>query len=88
MRFSKALISFGVASALAVGANLFSVRQAEAQSTRPYVVFVNGQGNCCAWGMDDLQNRLQWLEIKPATKAVNFRDVKEGDYFRDGSLFN
>jgi len=58
MRFSKALIIFGVASALAVGANLFSARQAEAQSTRPYVVFVNGQGNCCAWEMKALQDRL------------------------------
>lgn len=27
-------------------------------SQRPYVVFVNGLDNCCAWGMNDLQNRL------------------------------
>jgi hypothetical protein len=59
MRFSKALISFGVVSALAVGANLFSAKQAEAQSTRPYVVFVNGWQNCCAWaGMLSLEERL------------------------------
>jgi pimeloyl-ACP methyl ester carboxylesterase len=58
MRFGKVLISCGVASALAIGASLFNSRQAVAQTPRPYVVFVNGWQNCCAWGMNDLQNRL------------------------------
>jgi hypothetical protein len=47
---TKALL----ASALAISQNLFFVsssNQVKAQGgIRPYVVFVNGQGNCCTWG--------------------------------------
>jgi len=77
MRFSKALISFGVASALAVGANFFSARQTEAQSSpNPFVVFVDGSGDCCAYAMTDLQTRLR-KDLNATiwkTSYANFRD--------------
>ena len=77
MRFSKALISFGVTSVLAVGANLFSLRQAEAQSSpSPFVVFVDGSGDCCAYAMTDLQTRLR-KDLNATiwkTSYANFRD--------------
>jgi hypothetical protein len=33
-------------------------RPAAVQSSRPYIVFVNGWQNCCSSGMNALQNRL------------------------------
>ena len=79
MQFRKALISFGVASALAVEAGLFSSRQAEAQSSRPYVVFVNGWQNCCAWaGMLSLEERLI-NEMNAESRRVPYSTFREGD---------
>lgn len=62
MKNGTILINTFLAAFLAVSQNLFfstGSNQAKAQgTTKPYVVFVNGQSNCCAWGMNDLQNRL------------------------------
>ena len=62
MKTGTIIINTFLATFLAISQNLFfptGLNQAKAQgSPKPYIVFVNGQGNCCAWGMNDLQNRL------------------------------
>ena len=65
MKIRNILTNALLVSTLAVSQNLFfisSSNQAKAQeSVRPYVVFVNGQGNCCTHGMDSLSDRLTRL---------------------------
>jgi hypothetical protein len=60
VKSGKILVNCILTSVLAVSQNLIPVNQnqAKAQSVRPYAVFVNGWQNCCAWGMNALQNRL------------------------------
>lgn len=58
MKLGKVLTSISVfvcTSLLGVGLH---TKEVEAQTARPYVVFVNGYQNCCSWGMNSLQNRL------------------------------
>ena len=64
MKFRSILTKVLLTSALAISQNLFFIsasNQVKAQGVsrpRPYVVIVNGQGNCCAWGMSSLVQRL------------------------------
>ena len=49
--------------------------QAQSASQRPYAVFVNGYGNCCAWGMNDVQKALQNMGAEIRYVAWdNFKD--------------
>jgi pimeloyl-ACP methyl ester carboxylesterase len=64
MKIRNILTNVLLVSALSISQNTFllSSNQAKAQeSARPYVIFVNGQGNCCADMMDSLSDRLTRL---------------------------
>lgn len=76
--------------------SVFWAKKVEAQSSpRPYVVFVNGYQNCCAWGMNSLQDRL--LKMNAEIRYVpysNFNsDGRSGNtstdvqFLRDGENF-
>ncbi len=84
MKVHNALTNILLAGTLAISQNLFfilSSNQAKAQeSVRPYVVFVNGQGNCCTHGMDSLSDRLTRLY---GLTRNDFRYVPYSN-FRDG----
>jgi pimeloyl-ACP methyl ester carboxylesterase len=55
MKFRQVLTSCILTTTLAVSQSLFlsSQNQAKAQSSRPYIVLVNGYQNCCAWGITE-----------------------------------
>jgi pimeloyl-ACP methyl ester carboxylesterase len=78
MRLGKILVGFSVSSAFAIGTSLFSLRQAEAQSSQPYVVFVNGWQNCCSWRMNTLQKRLM-EQMNAEIKYVPYSTFRDGD---------
>jgi pimeloyl-ACP methyl ester carboxylesterase len=78
MKFRSILTKALLATALAISQNLFFIsgsNQAKAQEgLRPYVVLVNGQGNCYAWGMDALVRRLGGSYEFRSVPYSNFRD--------------
>jgi hypothetical protein len=78
MKFRSILTKVLLASALAISQNLFFISgsdRAKAQrGLRPYVIIVNGQGNCCAWGMDALVRRLGGSYEFRYVPYSNFRD--------------
>jgi hypothetical protein len=98
VKSGKILVNCILTSVLAVSQNLIPVNQnqAKAQSVRPYAVFVNGWQNCCAWGMNTLQNRLiDQMNAEPRYVPYNNFDNngKSGDtstderFLRDGADF-
>jgi len=58
MKLGKILTGVGAVVFTSLLGTALLIRPAVAQSSRPYVVFVNGWQNCCSWGMNALQNRL------------------------------
>ncbi|MDY6803226.1 MAG: DUF1036 domain-containing protein [Cyanobacteriota bacterium] len=82
MKFSKMFASLGLAVTLAISSVSVSFQpkkvQAQSASQRPYVVFVNGHGDCCAWSMNDVEKALQNMG------ADDIRYVP-WDSFRDGA---
>jgi len=61
---------------------MLSATSVVAQSSRPYVVFVNGWQNCCSWGMNALQDRLiNEMNAEP-------RYVPYSNFDNDGSSGN
>jgi pimeloyl-ACP methyl ester carboxylesterase len=58
MKLGKMLTGVGAVICTSLLGTALLIRPAVAQSSRPYVVFVNGWQNCCSWGMNALQNRL------------------------------
>jgi pimeloyl-ACP methyl ester carboxylesterase len=69
-----------VINPLAVGR--LTVEKVNAQSLpRPYAVFVNGQGNCCSWGMNDLQAKLN--ELNAEFRFVPYSNFDDGGQSRD-----
>jgi hypothetical protein len=61
-----------------LGLGRLTVEKVNAQSApRPYVVFVNGQDNCCAWGMTALQNRLA-NELGAKIQYVPYSNFRDG----------
>jgi pimeloyl-ACP methyl ester carboxylesterase len=85
--FTKALLT----SALAISQNLFFVSgadQAKAQAQgglRPYVVFVNGQDNCCTWGRYTNGSIDPYMDtvIRALPPSADIRYVPYSN-FRDG----
>ncbi len=64
-----------------LGISRLTVKKVNAQpKPRPYVVFVNGQGNCCTWGMTALQERLERdLEItRNDMRFVPYSNFRDG----------
>lgn len=82
MKFSKMFASLGLAVTLAISSVSVSFQpkkvQAQSASQRPYAVFVNGYGDCCAWGMNDVKNAL----VNMGMGADDIREVP-WDSFRD-----
>lgn len=58
MKLGKMLTGVGAVVFTSLLGTALLIRPAVAQSSRPYVVFVNGWQNCCSWGMNALQDRL------------------------------
>lgn len=58
MKLGNMLTKVGSVVCTSLLGTALSVLPAFAQSSRPYVVFVNGWQNCCSWGMNALQKRL------------------------------
>ncbi len=58
MKLSKILTRIGTVVCTTILGTVLSIGSTTAQSSRPYVVFVNGWKNCCASGMNALQSRL------------------------------
>ncbi|WP_199325174.1 hypothetical protein [Phormidium sp. FACHB-1136] len=62
--------------------------QVQAQSApRPYVVFVNGQGNCCAWGMISLRDRLM-NELGAEIRYVPYSNFRDGGLSGGGNAYD
>jgi len=80
MKLGKMLTEIGAVVCTSLIGTALSVLPAFAQSSRPYVVFVNGQGNCCAWSMDSLDERLK---SQYGLTGNDFRFVPYSN-FRDG----
>ena len=60
MKLSKFILGYGIASTLAIsGLFLSNPVQAQAQSNRAFIVFVNGSGDCCADEMREARARLE-----------------------------
>lgn len=51
------------------------------------LVFVNGQGNCCSWGMNNLQNRLE-NELNAEIRSVPYSNFREGGQSGGGNQFD
>lgn len=80
MKVRRILTNVLLAGTLAIGQNLFFVssqNQAKAQSSRPYIVLVNGWRNCCAHGIYD---RIKSID-------ADFRFVPYSN-FNDGGTSN
>ncbi|WP_027254871.1 lipase family protein [Planktothrix agardhii] len=82
IKLSKFLTTLSLTATLAaaqmVGLPNQKPKEAQAQSSpRPYVVFVNGYNDCCAWSMQTVYSELQ-------KHGAEFRFVP-WDTFRDGA---
>jgi pimeloyl-ACP methyl ester carboxylesterase len=70
------------------GLGRLTVGKVNAQSApRPYVVFVNGQENCCAWGMTALQDRLA-NELNAEIRYVPYSNFRDGGQSGGGNQFD
>ena len=94
MKITNILTNAFLASVLAISQNLFFVsgsNQAKAQSSaKPYVIFVNGQGNCCAWAMNDLRKRLESLYelTRNDFRYVPYSNFRDGGQSGGGSQYD
>jgi pimeloyl-ACP methyl ester carboxylesterase len=70
-----------------VGADVVHKKAIAQSSNRPYVVFVNGQGNCCAWGMNSLQNKLM-NEMNAEIRYVPYSNFRDGGQSGGGNKFD
>jgi pimeloyl-ACP methyl ester carboxylesterase len=89
MKISRILFKSLLAGTLAVSQSLFlsSPNQAKAQSSQPvpYIVLVNGYGNCCAWGIAD---RFPPMDAEfRAVPYSNFSDGGKSNNTSDDSAF-
>lgn len=63
------------------------IGKATAQTPPPYVVFVNGQGNCCAWNMRDLQNRLA-NQMNAEIREIPYSNFRNGGRSGGGNEYD
>ncbi len=101
MKFGKVAMKISAfICTLLIGIEL-PIRTAKSQTVQPYVVFVNGWQNCCAWGMNALENRLinemnaevhylPYSEFAYNAKSEGVSDdsqfLKDGEYFINNKL--
>lgn len=87
MKTRRIFINSLFACTLAVGHGLFLSDQkaAQAQSTTPYIVLVNGYNNCCAWGITDRFPSIN-AEIRSVPYS-NFSDRGSSGNTSDDSAF-
>jgi pimeloyl-ACP methyl ester carboxylesterase len=89
MKLSKILTRICTVVCTTVLGTALSIGSTTAQSSRPYVVFVNGWRNCCASGMNALQSRLM-SEINAELRYVpysNFLNNVPSDDTSNDSAF-
>ncbi|NEN92211.1 MAG: alpha/beta hydrolase [Okeania sp. SIO3H1] len=105
MKFSQMFLFLSLAVTLVISSVWVSFLpkkvQAMSTSQRPYAVFVNGYGNCCAWGMNDVQKSLQnmgaeiryvsWDNFKDGGRQKNYisnewQFVRDAEYFINNQL--
>ena len=86
MKIRQILMNSLLAGTLAISQSLFLSEQepAQAQSTRPYIVLVNGYQNCCAWSVAD--SLPQNAEIRSVPYS-NFSDGGSSGNTSDDSAF-
>lgn len=73
------------------GLGRLTIGKVNAQSApRPYVVFVNGQGNCCAWGMTALRDRLasEFGLTRNDMRFVPYSNFRDGGQSGGGNQFD
>lgn len=84
MKLSQVLTGIGAVVCASVCASLIGaesfINSATAQSSRPYIVLVNGYGNCCAWGIAD---RLP--SINAEIRSVPYSNFDQGGKSGDTS---